>query len=138
MTWLQYTQRLELSYATFNKRYGALQIREGDIADLSGRRGKSITNKASSGIRNNNLDEGVTTFGLWLNAEDEKSLATPITMKEFAEGRRVVLQDNILQKEVIVNIVEGIPFCNECRSNDCAHVGFAICAEQLTNKSKIE
>ena len=107
---------------------------------MSGRRRKSITNtkKASSAIRNNNLDEGVTTFGLWLNAEDKKSLTTPIMMKEFAEGRRVVLQDNILQKEVIVNIVEGIPFCNECRSNDCAHVGFAICAEQLTNKSKIE
>jgi hypothetical protein len=105
---------------------------------LSERRRKSITNKASSGIRNNNLDEGVTTFGLWLNAEDKKSLTAPIMMKEFAEGRRVVLQDNILQKEVIVSIVEGIPFCNECRSNDCAHVGFAICAEQLTNKSKIE
>ncbi len=108
---------------------------------MSGRRRrKSITNtnKASSAIRNNNLDEGVTTFGLWLNAEDKKSLTTPIMMKEFAEGRRVVLQDNILQKEVIVSIVEGIPFCNECRSNDCAHVGFAICAEQLTNKSKIE
>jgi hypothetical protein len=106
---------------------------------LSGRR-KSIadTKKASLGIRNNNLDEGVTTFGLWLNAEDKKSLTTPIIMKEFAEGRRVVLQDNLLQKEVIVNIVEGIPFCNECKSNDCAHVGFAICAEQLTNKSKIE
>ena len=105
---------------------------------MSERRGKSITKKASSGIRNNNLDEGVTTFGLWLNAEDKKSLTTPIRMNEFVEGRRVVLQDNILQKEVIVNIVEGIPFCNECRSNDCAHVGFAICAEQLTNKSKIE
>jgi hypothetical protein len=106
---------------------------------LSGRR-KSIANtrKASLGIRNNNLDEGVTTFGLWLNAEDKKSLTTPIIMKEFAEGRRVLLQDNILQKEVTVNIVEGIPFCNECRSNDCAHVGFAICAEQMTNKSKIE
>jgi hypothetical protein len=106
---------------------------------LSGRR-KSIadTKKASLGIRNNNLDEGVTTFGLWLNAEDKKSLTTPIIMKEFAEGRRVVLQDNLLQKEVIVNIVEGIPFCNECKSNDCAHVGFAICAEQLTNRSKIE
>lgn len=106
---------------------------------MSGRR-KSIadTKKASLGIRNNNLDEGVTTFGLWLNAEDKKSLTTPIIMKEFAEGRRVVLQDNLLQKEVIVNIVEGIPFCNECKSNDCAHVGFAICAEQLTNKSKIE
>jgi hypothetical protein len=94
--------------------------------------------KASLGIRNNNLDEGVTTFGLWLSAEDNKSLASPIIMKEIAEGRRVVLQDNLLQKEVIVNIVEGIPFCNECRSNDCAHVGFAICAEQLTNRSKIE
>lgn len=106
---------------------------------MSGRR-KSITNtrKASLGIRNNNLDEGVTTFGLWLSAEDKKSSATPIIMKEFAEGRRVVLQDNVLQKEVIVNIVEGIPFCDECRSNDCAHVGFAICAEQLTNRSKIE
>jgi hypothetical protein len=94
--------------------------------------------KASLGIRNNNLDEGVVTFGLWLNAENKKSLAIPIIMKEFIEGKRAVLQDNDLQKEVIVNIVEGIPFCNECRSNDCAHVGFAICAEQLTNKSKIE
>ena len=96
------------------------------------------TRKASLRIRNNTLDEGVITFGLWLNAEDKKSPAIPIIMKEFAEGRRVVLQDNLLQKEVIVNIVEGIPFCSECRLNDCAHVGFAICTEQLTNQSKIE
>jgi hypothetical protein len=94
--------------------------------------------KASLGIRNNNLDEGVVTFGLWLNAENKKSLSIPIIMKEFAEGRRALLQDNILQKEVIVNIVEGIPFCNECRANDCAHVGFVICTEQMTNRSKIE
>ena len=96
------------------------------------------TRKASLGIRNNNLDEGVITFGLWLNAENKKSVAIPIMMREFDEGTRAVLQDNALQKEVIVNIVEGIPFCNECRSNDCAHVGFAICTEQLTNRSKIE
>ena len=94
--------------------------------------------KASLGIRNNNLDEGVVTFGLWLNAENKKSLSIPIIMKEFAEGRRAVLQDNILQKDVIVNIIEGIPFCNECRANDCAHVGFVICTEQMTNRSKIE
>jgi hypothetical protein len=94
--------------------------------------------KASLGIRNNNLDEGIVTFGLWLNAENKKSLSIPIIMKEFAEGRRALLQDNILQKEVIVNIVEGIPFCNECRANDCAHVGFVICTEQMTNRSKIE
>ena len=109
----------------------------GDSAGLSkGRVGN--TRKASLWIRNNNLDEGVITFGLWLNAENKKSLAIPIVMKEFAEGRKAVLQDNLLQKEVIVNIVDGIPFCNECRSNDCAHVGFVICAEQLTNRSKIE
>jgi hypothetical protein len=104
---------------------------------LSERRVKN-TRKASLRIRNNNLDEGVITFGLWLNAENKKSLTIPIMMKEFAEGRKAVLQDNLLQKEVIVNILEGIPFCNECRSNDCAHVGFVICAEQLTNRSKIE
>jgi hypothetical protein len=94
--------------------------------------------KASLGIKNNNLDEGVVNFGLWLNAENKKSLSIPIIMKEFAEGRRAVLQDNILQKEIIVDIVEGIPFCSECRSNDCAHVGFVICTEQLTNRPKIE
>jgi len=86
---------------------------------------------------NNNLDEGVTTFGLWLNSEDKTSSETPVTMKEFAEGKRVILQDNFLQKDVIVTIIDGIPFCNECRSNDCAHVGFTICAIQLANKSKI-
>jgi hypothetical protein len=102
------------------------------------KRRRGNTRKASLGIRNNNLDEGITTFGLWLNAEDKKSPTIPIVMKEFAEGRRAVLQDNLLQKEIIVNIVEGIPFCNECRSNDCAHVGFVICTEQLTNRSKIE
>jgi hypothetical protein len=109
----------------------------GDSAGLSNRR-LGNTRKASLWIRNNNLDEGVITFGLWLNAENKKSLAIPIVMKEFAEGRKAVLQDNLLQKELIVNIVDGIPFCNECRSNDCAHVGFVICAEQLTNRSKIE
>jgi len=109
----------------------------GDSAGLSkGRVGN--TREASLWIRNNNLDEGVITFGLWLNAENKKSLAIPIVMKEFVEGRKAVLQDNILQKEVIVNIAEGIPFCNECRSNDCAHVGFVICAEQLAIRSKIE
>ena len=102
------------------------------------RKNTTNTSKASLGISNNNLDEGVTTFGLWLNAEDKKSSEIPIIMKEFTGGKRVVLQDNLLQKDVIVTIVDGIPFCKECRSNDCAHVGFAICAIQLANKSKIE
>jgi hypothetical protein len=89
-------------------------------------------------LRNNNVEEGMNAFALWLNVEDKHSLAIPIIMKVFTEDRKAVLQDNILKKEIIVDIVEGVPFCNECRSNDCAHVGFAICAEELTKQSKIE
>jgi hypothetical protein len=89
-------------------------------------------------VRNNNVDEGMTAFALWLNVEDKHSLAIPIIMKDFTEDKKAVLQDNILQKDIIVDIVEGVPFCNECKSNDCAHVGFTICAEQLTRQSKIE
>jgi hypothetical protein len=106
---------------------------------LSEGRVRKKNGKASSlRIINNNLDEGVTIFGFWLNSENKKSHSIPIVMKQFAEGKKAILQDNLLEKEILVNIVEGIPFCNECRSNDCAHVGFAICAEQLTNQSKIE
>jgi hypothetical protein len=43
-----------------------------------------------------------------------------------------------LQKDLIVDIIEGIPFCNECISNDYAHVGFAICAEEMKRPYKIE
>lgn len=84
-------------------------------------------------VRNNNVDEGVVAFGLWLNNDKEQknSSAAPITMREFHKDKAILLQDNILQKETTVNIIEGIPFCNECRSDDCVHVGFAICAEQM-------
>jgi hypothetical protein len=118
----------------FKKRRGELS--NGASSDIFGtRRNKSVL---ATIVRNNTVDEGVCVFGLWLNAEDKKSLSIPIIMKEFAEGRRALLQDNNLQKEIIVNIVEGIPFCNECKSNDCAHVGFAICAEQMNLRSKLE
>ena len=120
----------------FNKRRDELS--NGTGSDIFGPRRNNSGKVLTTVVVNNNLDEGIITFGLWLNAENKKSLSIPIIMKEFAEGRRAVLQDNLLQKEIIVNIVEGVPFCNECRSNDCAHVGFVICTEQMTNRSKIE
>jgi hypothetical protein len=122
----------------FNKRHDALSSR--DSAGMLGRRTRTNTNpsatKAVLVIRNNNVDEGIITFGLWLNAEDKRSLALPIIMKEFTEDRKAVLQDNILQKDIIVDIVQGVPFCNECKANDCAHVGFAVCAEQMKEVSR--
>jgi hypothetical protein len=91
-------------------------------------------------VRNNTVDEGISAFTLWLG-ENENSVEVPITMKQFAQGiNKVVvsLQDNILQKPITVEVVDGIPICNECKSNDCAHVGFAVCAEQLNLRSKLE
>jgi hypothetical protein len=120
----------------FNKRGN--EPSNGGGSDIFGIRRNSSGKVLATIVVNNNLDEGVCAFGLWLNEENKKSPSIPIIMKEFAEGRKALLQDNLLQKEIIVNIVEGVPFCNECKSNDCAHVGFVICTEQLTNRSKIE
>jgi hypothetical protein len=81
-------------------------------------------------------------FALWLGAKDKDSPPMPIAVKQFTSGINneivVFLQDIILQKDIIVDIVDGVPFCKECRSNDCAHVGFAICAEQMNLRSKLE
>ena len=120
----------------FNKRRDELS--NGTSSDIFGTKRNRSGKELATIVINNSVDEGVCAFGMWLNAENKKSLSIPILMKEFAEGRRALLQDNVLQKEIIVNIVEGVPFCNECKSNDCAHVGFAICAEQMNLPSKLE
>jgi len=85
-------------------------------------------------VRNNTVDEGISAFTLWLGENGKNSTSVPITMKQFTQSiNKVVvsLHDNVLQKDILVVITEGVPFCNECKSNDCAHVGFAVCAEQL-------
>ena len=93
-------------------------------------------------VRNNTVDEGIGAFTLWLGVNGKDSGRMPIMMKQFHTeiNNRVVvsLQDNVLQKEIFVDITEGVPFCNECKSNDCAHIGFAVCAEQLNLRSKLE
>lgn len=83
-------------------------------------------------VRNNDIDEGVIAFGTWLsNLEGKTQSAVSISIKSFEQDRLVVLHDNLLQKEVTVEIVEGVPSCRECHSKDCTHVGFAICAVQM-------
>lgn len=92
-------------------------------------------------VRNNTVDEGISAFTLWLGENGKDSASMPITMKQFTQSINKVevsLQDNVLQKDILVGITEGVPFCNECKSNDCAHVGFAVCAEQLNLRSKLE
>jgi len=125
----------------FNKRRNEPSNGAGS-SDIFGVRQKASNKALATIVRNNTVDEGVSAFTLWLGVNGKNSAAIPITMKQFQSGinNKVVvsLQDNILQKEIQVGIVDGIPFCNECRSNDCAHVGFVVCAEQLNLHSKLE
>lgn len=83
-------------------------------------------------VKNNDVEEGVIAFGAWLsNLEGQTQSDVPIDIKSFEKDRLVVLQDNLLQKEVTVDIIDGVPSCRQCYSKDCTHVGFAICAEQM-------
>jgi len=107
---------------------------------IFGTRRKASEKVLATIVRNNSVEEGISAFTLWLGA-NRNSASMPIAMKQFTHSKNkleVSLQDNTLQRHIIVDIVEGVPFCNECKSNDCAHVGFAVCAEQLKLRSKLE
>jgi hypothetical protein len=123
----------------FNKRHD--EVSNGASLGIFGKKRNSSGKVLATIVRNNNIDEGVSAFTLWLGSNDKNSMVMPIAMKQFTPGISkvvVLLRDNILQKDVIVDIVDGVPFCNGCRSNDCAHVGFVICAEQMNLRSKLE
>jgi len=80
------------------------------------------------------LDEGTFAFMHWLNSEDKRSLSStdnPMVVLKFVNDRHTVLYDTHLHSEVDVQITKGISYCKYCKEDDCAHVGFAICIEQL-------
>lgn len=100
-------------------------------------------------FRNNDVDDGAIAFGLWLGAQEQENKGAlsssslsdglPITIKEFIIDRLVVLNDRIMQRDVSVVFSDGIPSCKECSdSTDCAHVGFAICVEQMHRRTPLE
>jgi hypothetical protein len=80
------------------------------------------------------LDEGTFAFMHWLNSEDKRSLSftdNPIVLLKFINDKHTILHDTRLHADVDVEINKGIPYCKYCKEDDCAHVGFAICVEQL-------
>jgi hypothetical protein len=79
------------------------------------------------------LEEGASGFMHWLNSEDKESLSgeNPIVLLKFMNDRHSILYDTNLQTQIEVEINSGVPFCKYCKQDDCAHVGFAICVEQL-------
>ncbi|MEP0825523.1 MAG: hypothetical protein HRF40_08560 [Nitrososphaera sp.] len=89
---------------------------------------------------NGSLDDGIVAFGVWLNAQDKEPQdnSIPMSLSRFIKDKLVTIYDRILGKTVKVNIIDGIPSCEECNSTDCSHVGFAICVEQMNKRSRIE
>jgi hypothetical protein len=78
----------------------------------------------------NSLDQGTTAFMHWLSSEEKQSTNNPIILKEFVNNKYAILYDNNLADDVIVQTHAGIPQCETCHTDDCAHVGFTICVEQ--------
>lgn len=79
------------------------------------------------------LDEGTFAFMCWMNSENKKSISSenPIVLLKFVNDKHTILYDTDLHSEVDVQINEGVPYCRYCKLDDCSHVGFAVCVEEL-------
>jgi hypothetical protein len=88
-------------------------------------------------IKSNTLDEGTMAFIHWLNSTHKNStIENPFVVKSFENDRCTVLWDSSVQAEVNVETKEGVPMCQYCKADDCAHVGFTICLEQLHGRGE--
>jgi|SRR5215212_40040 hypothetical protein len=87
----------------------------------------AIHNKCES------LDEGTFAFMHWMNSDNKKSITSdnPIILLKFVNDKHTILYDTDLHTEVDVEINEGVPYCRHCKLDDCSHVGFAVCVEEL-------
>jgi hypothetical protein len=86
-------------------------------------------------IKNNNAEEGIECFSHWLSIEDgnsedsNKNVQLTLTVFE-REKNKLLIHDNFNNLDIEVVFTDGVPFCIKCDLDDCAHVGFAICAKQ--------
>lgn len=105
--------------------------------DKSGEEHNSNSNEppdSSSRVhRCESIDDGTEAFMQWMGSSDKKSVTSdnPIVLKKFVNDVHTVLYDTSLSREIDVKLTGGIPYCNYCKSDECAHVGFTICLEQL-------
>ena len=88
---------------------------------------QAIHNKCES------LDEGTFAFMHWMNSDNKKSIASdnPIILLKFVNDKHTILYDTDLHIEGDVEVNEGLPYCRHCKLDDCSHVGFAVCVEEL-------
>lgn len=86
------------------------------------------------------LDEGTFAFLNWMNCKcfinDEYPKNPPIILKHinFPKISLIKIFDRFLNRDVLVDIVDGVPLCKNCITDDCSHVGFTICLKQLIDR----
>jgi hypothetical protein len=90
--------------------------------------GKSKTSENNSEL--STLDLGTLEFMKWLVSKDTNSGDTLIVVKDYFDNKYVILFDKSILKNVIVAYRDGMPWCIACNTDDCGHVGFAICLKQ--------
>lgn len=92
------------------------------------------------------LDEGTFAFLKWMNcksfiaADDNYTQNPPLILKHinFPYVTRVKLFDRCLNSDILVDIVDGVPLCKRCITDDCSHIGFTICLKQLIDREGFE
>jgi hypothetical protein len=79
------------------------------------------------------IEDGTEAFMQWMSSSDKKSLSSgnPIVLIKFINDVSTILYDTTLSNNIEVKLTGGVPYCKHCKSDDCAHVGFTICLEQL-------
>ena len=98
-------------------------------------RNNNSNNNSKHAIHNKceSLDEGTFAFMHWMNSDNKKSITSdnPIILLKFVNDKHTILYDTDLHTEVDVEINDGVPYCRHCKLDDCSHVGFAVCVEEL-------
>ncbi|HYY71623.1 MAG TPA: hypothetical protein VE595_04360, partial [Nitrososphaeraceae archaeon] len=95
-----------------------------------------IKNKEDVIQSNNTLDEGTLAFIQWLSSDKKRSFDNHITVKQFIHNDYALLQDNTSSTDVLVRLQNAVPFCKYCKTDDCIHVGFTICLEQMHSRGE--
>jgi hypothetical protein len=103
--------------------------------DNSSNNNNNNNNNSKHAIHNKceSLDEGTFAFMHWMNSDNKKSITSdnPIILLKFVNDKHTILYDTDLHIEVDVEINAGVPYCRHCKLDDCSHVGFAVCVEEL-------
>jgi hypothetical protein len=105
-----------------------LHVRTLEREDKERLSGKSQISEKNSAL--SSLDFGTMEFMKWLISKDTNSGDTLIVVKDYFDNKYVILFDKSILNNVIVAYRDGMPWCVTCNSDDCGHVGFAICLKQ--------